>query len=89
MKTVGAYEVKTHFSEPLRDAENGETVTMTRHGTVVARLVPAGTSVDDAAAAMEEIHRFRRECRPTLGGISIRELIEEGRIGAGEGHEER
>jgi len=34
---------------------------------------------DDVAAAMEEIHRFRREHRPTLGGITLREFIEEGR----------
>jgi prevent-host-death family protein len=79
MKTVGLYEAKSHFSELVRDVENGETVTITRHGTVIARLVPAGKSVDDAVAAMEEIHRFRRERRPTLGGITIRELVEEGR----------
>jgi hypothetical protein len=35
---------------------------------------------DDAAAAIEQIHRFRREHRLTLGGITLRELIEEGRM---------
>lgn len=79
MKTVGIYEAKTHLGELLRDVENGETITITRHGMVVARLVPVGKTRDDAIAAMEDIHRLRRERRPTLGGISIRELIEEGR----------
>jgi prevent-host-death family protein len=79
MKSVGAYELKTHLSELLRDIEAGETVIVTRHGVPIARIVPLGKEHDDAAAALEEIHRFRRERRPTLGGITIRELIEEGR----------
>jgi prevent-host-death family protein len=79
MKTVGAYEAKTHFSELLKEVQDGETFTITLHGTEVARLSPVGKSIDDAVAAMEEIHRFRRERRPTLGGITIRELVEEGR----------
>jgi prevent-host-death family protein len=79
MKTVGAYEAKTRFAELLRDVERGETVIVTRHGSPIARLSPIDHDQVDAEAAMEEIHRFRREHRPTLGGISIRELIEEGR----------
>lgn len=79
MKTVGAYEAKTHFGELLRAVESGETVIVTRHGQPVARLSPLDKESDDVAAAMEEIHRFRREHRPTLGGFTLRELIEEGR----------
>ena len=79
MKTVGAYEAKTRFSELLREVETGETIIVTRHGLPVARLSPVEKEADDAAAAIEELHRYRREYRPTLGGVSIRELIEEGR----------
>ena len=79
MKTIGAYEAKTRFSELLKEVESGETVIVTRHGQPVARLMPMERDADDAAAAIEELHRYRRERRPTLGGISIRELIEEGR----------
>ena len=79
MKTVGAYEAKTRFSDLLREIEEGATIVVTRHGVPVARLSPVDKEIDDAAAAMEELHRFRRERRPTLGGITIRELIEEGR----------
>ena len=80
MRTVGAYEAKTRFGELLREVENGETIIVIRHGQPVARLSPMDRETDDAAAAIEEIHRFRRENRPTLGGITLRELIEEGRM---------
>ena len=79
MKSIGAYEAKTRFAELLREVENGETIIVTRHGLPVARLSPMEKEADDAAAAIEELHRYRREHRPTLGGITIRELIEEGR----------
>lgn len=79
MRTVGAYEAKAHFAELLREIEAGETIIVTRHGVPIARLMPIGKAADDAAAAMEELIRFRRERRPTLDGITLRELIEEGR----------
>jgi prevent-host-death family protein len=79
MKTIGAYEAKTRFGELLTEVENGATIIVTRHGVPIARLIPVEKSVDDAAAAMEEIHQFRRKHHPTLGGATLRELIEEGR----------
>ncbi len=79
MKTVGANEAKTHFGELLREVENGATIIVTRHDTPVARLSPMVKGADDVAAAIEEMHRYRREHRPTLGEISLRELIEDGR----------
>lgn len=79
MKMIGAFEAKVHFSELLRDVENGETIVITRHGLPVAQIAPLGKSADSAEVAMQEIHRLRREVRPTLDGITIRELIEDGR----------
>ena len=79
MKTIGADDAKTRFDELLSDVENGETVILTRQGQPVAQLGPVDHEISDAVAAMEEIYRLRRELRPTLGGIPIRELIEEGR----------
>jgi prevent-host-death family protein len=80
MKTVGASEAKTHFSELLADVANGETVEITRHGVPVARLVPIRDAFADAAAAFEEWRQYRRDHNVTLGGgITIRELIEDGR----------
>ena len=37
---VGAYDAKTHFSELLERVAAGEQITITRHGSPVARLVP-------------------------------------------------
>jgi prevent-host-death family protein len=80
MRTIGAYELKTHLSELLRDVADGETVIVTRHGVPIARIVPMGHDREDAAAAIEEWRRYRREHNITLGkGVTIRELIEEGR----------
>src|ERR1700730_5648779 len=38
----GAFEAKNRFGHLLDLVENGEEVTITRHGREVARLVPAG-----------------------------------------------
>lgn len=40
MKNVSVVEAKTHFSALLAEVEAGEQVAVTRHGKVVARLVP-------------------------------------------------
>jgi prevent-host-death family protein len=80
MRTVGAYEAKTRFSELLADVANGETVVVTKHGVPVAQLVPIRNDFAAAAAAIDEWECYRDEHNVTLGGgITIRELIEEGR----------
>ena len=40
MKTVGAYEAKTHLPLLLDEVERGEEITITRHGRPVAKLIP-------------------------------------------------
>lgn len=79
MRTIEAEEAQTRFAEVLNEVENGETVIVTRDGQPVARVSPARQAIDDAAAAMEETHRLRRDYRPMLDGITLRELIEHGR----------
>lgn len=77
-RTVGAFEAKNRLSELLQLVENGEEVTITKHGRPVARLVPA--SQRDPAKVREAIEWLRktREER-SLGGLKIKELINEGR----------
>jgi prevent-host-death family protein len=78
MSTVGSYEAKTHLPGLLDRVAKGERITITKHGTPVAMLVPVDpVSRKDRAQVIEELRRFRKG--KTLGGISIRELIEEGR----------
>jgi prevent-host-death family protein len=78
MDTVGAYEAKTHLPELLKRVENGERITITRHGHPVAELGPPGAASRDVRAVVEEIRRFRDG--HTLGpDLTIRQLIDEGR----------
>jgi prevent-host-death family protein len=79
MATVGAYEAKTHLPELLKRVENGETITITRHGHPVAQLVPPGAAPGrDAREVIDEIRRFGQG--HTLGrDLTIRQLIDEGR----------
>ena len=80
MRTVGAYEAKTRFSELLADVASGETVIVTKHGVSVAQLVPIRHDFAAAAAAIDEWERYRDEHNISLGGgVTIRGLIEEGR----------
>jgi prevent-host-death family protein len=82
MHTVGSYEAKTHLPQLLERVEHGETITITRHGKPVARLVPAvaTTPRPEVAAIIAAMRAFQEEEGPTLGGkITIRDLIDEGR----------
>ena len=82
MHTVGSYEAKTHLPQLLERVEHGETITITRHGKPVARLVPASASTPrpDVVAAIAAMAAFQEQEGPTLGGkITIRDLIDEGR----------
>ena len=76
MATVGAYEAKTHLPALLARVERGETVTITRHGRAVARLVPVDV-VYPAAEGILEMRSLRHGV--TTGGMSIRDMIDEGR----------
>jgi prevent-host-death family protein len=42
MKTMGVRDLKANISEALREVdEEGEIIEVTRHGQVIARLIPA------------------------------------------------
>lgn len=80
MTVVGAFEAKTKLSELLDRVEKGEEITITRHGKVVARLVP-GCKPEMTPEERDRLMRefWARPNRPRLDGLSIKELIEEGR----------
>ncbi len=48
MKQMQAREAKAKFAELLQSAERGESVTITRHGKPVARIVPIDHGSEDA-----------------------------------------
>jgi prevent-host-death family protein len=78
MASVGAFEAKTHFSSLLERVEKGEHIIITRHGKPVAKLVPAAGI--DAHVVDETIVQLKNFAKgQSLGGLSVRELREEGR----------
>lgn len=78
MITVGAFEAKTHFSALLERVAGGEEVLITKHGKPVARIVAAAARDQaDIDEAVKELRRLRE--KTTLGGISWKELRDEGR----------
>jgi prevent-host-death family protein len=69
MKQMQAREAKAKFSELLQSAERGESVTITRHGRPVARIVPIDHS--DDAAKREENRRFIEHLLAFPGPLEI------------------
>ena len=83
--TVGAFEAKTYLAALLGRVEGGESITITKHGRPVARLVP----VDDVRGTRDWSDFWARvdERREALsaGGIAftqeqIKDNITPGRV---------
>lgn len=65
MTSVGAREANRSFSKILKEAENGKTITITRNGKPVARLVPAPIPAPVESMTEEE----RKEAHKRLMGL--------------------
>ncbi len=78
MESIGAYEAKTHLPKLLERVARGEKIIITKHGVPVAVLQPIDPKQQSKPEqVIEQIKTFRSGNR--LDGISLRELIEEGR----------
>ena len=78
METVGSYQAKTHLPALLDRVVKGEQFMITRHGVPVAKLVPASEKKkSDIRKTIEAMLESRKGWR--LDGLSIREMIDEGR----------
>ena len=79
METVGSFDAKTHLPRLLERVARGEEITITKHGKPVARLVPATPTAPkrDVHDVVAELKAFSQG--NTLGGLSVREMIEDGR----------
>jgi prevent-host-death family protein len=79
MKSIGAFEAKTHLSDLLERVSRGERITITRHGVPTALLIP----VTEAAPRLthrevvEGMRALRKRVKP--GKLSVREMVAEGR----------
>lgn len=79
--TMGAFEAKTHFSQVLNRVEQGQIISITRHGRTIAKLIPAKDREESQAeSAMQRI----LERRKRLGRTSVSDLIKTSH----EGHRE-
>jgi prevent-host-death family protein len=76
--SVGAFEAKNKFSELLEKVRHGAEVIITKHDCPVAKLVPASaTTTAEREKATLQLRALSK--RYTLEGISVRELLDEGR----------
>jgi prevent-host-death family protein len=77
--TIGAYEAKTRLSELLDKVEGGAEITITKHGSPVARLVPIKKTrtAEERAAAIGRIQKMGGKL--SLGSLKVRDLIKQGR----------
>lgn len=73
----GAYEAKTHLPRLLDEVERGESITITKHGRAVARLVPVKSEAETPDVVIEALRAARVGVR--RGEESVRTMIEEGR----------
>jgi prevent-host-death family protein len=78
MTEIGASAAKHAFGRLLDRVERGEEIVIIRRGKPVARLAPLREH-RNPTEALEAWARIRGRAEGvTLGGISIRELIDEG-----------
>lgn len=80
MTTTSLREAQRHFSRLLEQVARGEQIVITRRGIPVAVLAPvdASTYSTDIQETIEQLQALRKGVR--LSGLSLRELIEEGRL---------
>lgn len=77
VSSIGAYDAKTHLPRLLDQVERGDSVTITKHGRAVARLVPVSSRSATPETAIAALRAARVGVR--RGGDTVREMIEEGR----------
>jgi len=79
MPEIGAFEAKNKFGQLLDRVEHGEEIVITRRGRAVARLVSAGPGFDQEKARRAVAGILEMSKGLTLGGLKIKDLINEGR----------
>ncbi len=74
---ISTFDAKTRLSQFLREVERGRSITITRHGKPVARLVPADGPVKETTADL--VRAFRGIRRAAGSPIDVKNWIREGR----------
>ncbi len=84
MKHVGMFEAKTNLSALVEEVEKGGSVTITRHGKPVARLVGAHTEltaeqIAQRREAVAGLRKIAKELNIRATPEEIKSWINEGR----------
>lgn len=81
MRKVGLFEAKQKLSELVERASRGERIGITRRGKLAAELVPAQDTPDlkDIKEIFADIEKIRSRAKPLPRGVTVKDLIEEGR----------
>jgi prevent-host-death family protein len=77
MRSISSRDAQAHLYRLLDEVADGEPITITRRGRPVAQLVPIDRSTSKADDLLDRLRTLRKG--NTLGGLPIRELIDEGR----------
>ena len=79
MKSIGAFEAKTHLSDLLERVSRGEKITITRHGVPAALLVPVTETARKLMhqEVVEGMRALRKRIKPDV--MRVREMVNEGR----------
>ncbi len=77
MRKVGLFEAKQKLSELVERAGRGERIGITKRGKLTAVMGPAESEAD-IKEIFEGMERIRKRAKP-LRGVTIKDLIEEGR----------
>lgn len=79
MSVIGAFEAETHLAALLERVQNGERITITKHGVPVAQLGPTKPrSRKEIRQVIAEMKEFGRG-RSLPAGTTVKDLIEQGR----------
>jgi prevent-host-death family protein len=79
MRTVGLFEAKQKLSELVERASGGEEIGITRRGKLAAIITPVRRRTASVEEAFARIEQIRKRIKPLPKGITVKDLIEEGR----------
>ncbi|MCX7120437.1 MAG: type II toxin-antitoxin system prevent-host-death family antitoxin [Gammaproteobacteria bacterium] len=83
MREIGAFDAKTHLSQFLDRADHGESFAITKHGRVVAFLIPAENkpkiAIQDVIVGMMALRKKIAKRGVKITAQEIDELKKSGR----------
>ncbi len=80
MTTINSWEAQAQLPQLLERVAKGEKIVITKDDQPAAMLVPPPPEVNpDVKKVIEEFKAYSKRQGRTLGGITFRELIDEGR----------